>query len=155
MQMLVTHLSMQFRTCFPWKMFKYSLVKDQSKWNHRKPFLPHQFSSVQLLSRVRFFATPWTAVPRLPCPSPTPGACSNLGSLIQWFHPAISSSVIPFSSCLQSFLASRFFQWVSSSNQMAKVLEFQLQHQCFQWIFRTDFLEGWLVWCPCSPRDSQ
>ena len=47
------------------------------------------------------------------------------------------------------------FQWVSSSHQVAKVLELQLQHQSFQWIFRTDFLEGGLVVCPCSPRDSQ
>ena len=46
------------------------------------------------------------------------------------------------------------FQWVSSSHQVAKVLEFQLQH-AFQWIFRTDFLEDWLVWSPCSPRNSQ
>ena len=38
---------------------------------------------------------------------------------------------------------------------MAKVLEFNLQHQSFQWIFRTDFLYDWLVWFPCSPRDSQ
>ena len=47
------------------------------------------------------------------------------------------------------------FQWVSSSHQVPKVLELQLQHQSFQWIFRTDFLEDWLVWSPCSPRDSQ
>ena len=47
------------------------------------------------------------------------------------------------------------FHWVSSSHQAAKVLEFQLQHQSIQWIFRTDFLHGWLVWSPCSPRDSQ
>ena len=47
------------------------------------------------------------------------------------------------------------FQWVSSSHQVAKVLELQLQHQFFQWIFRTDFLEDWLVCSPCSPRDSQ
>ena len=40
---------------------------------------------------------------RLPCPSPTPGACSNSCPLHQWCHPTISSSVIPFSSCLQSF----------------------------------------------------
>ena len=46
-------------------------------------------------------------------------------------------------------------KWVSSSHQVAKVLEFQLQHQSFQWIFRTDFLQDWLVWSPCSPRDSQ
>ena len=47
------------------------------------------------------------------------------------------------------------FQWVSSSYQVAKVLEFQLQHQSFQWIFRTDFLWDGLVGFPCSPRDSQ
>ena len=47
------------------------------------------------------------------------------------------------------------FQWVSSSHQVAKVLELQLQHQSFQWIFRVDFLEDWLVWSPGYPRDSQ
>ena len=47
------------------------------------------------------------------------------------------------------------FQGVSSSHQVAKVLELQLQHQSFQWIFRTDFLSDWLVGSPCSPRDSQ
>ena len=46
------------------------------------------------------------------------------------------------------------FQWVSSSHQVAKVLVFQLQHQS-RWIVRTDFLQDWLVWSPCSPRDSQ
>ena len=43
---------------------------------------------------------------RLPCPSPTPKACSNSGPLSRWCHPTISSSVVPFSSCLQSFPAS-------------------------------------------------
>ena len=47
------------------------------------------------------------------------------------------------------------FKWASFSHQVAKVLEFQLQHQSFQWIFRTDFLENRLVESPCSPRDSQ
>ena len=47
------------------------------------------------------------------------------------------------------------FQWVSSSHQVAKVLEVQLQHQSFWWIFRTDFLQEGLVGSPCSPRDSQ
>ena len=46
-------------------------------------------------------------------------------------------------------------QWVSLSHQVAKVLELQLQHQSFQWIFRVDFLQEWLVWSPCSPRYSQ
>ena len=43
---------------------------------------------------------------RLPCPSPTPRACSNSGPLSRWCHPTISSSVVPFSSCPQSFPAS-------------------------------------------------
>ena len=46
---------------------------------------------------------------RPPCPSPTPRACSNSCPLSQWCHPTISSSVVPFSSCLQSFLASGSF----------------------------------------------
>ena len=51
----------------------------------------------------------------------------------------ISSSVIPFSSCLQSFPVG-LFQWVSSSHQVDKVSELQLQHKSFQWVFRVDFL---------------
>ena len=92
---------------------------------------------------------------RLLCPSPTSGACSDSCLSSRWCHPTILSSVIPFSSCLQSFPASGSFKWVSCSYQVAKVLEFQLQHQSFQWIFRTDFLSDGLVWSPCSPRDSQ
>ena len=77
---------------------------------------------------------------RPPCPSPTPGVHSNSCPLSWWCHPTISFSVFPFSSRLQSFPASGSFQWVSYLHQVAKVLEFQLQHQSFQWIFRTDFL---------------
>ena len=57
---------------------------------------------------------------RLPCPSSSPGACSNSYPLSQWCHPTISSSVIPFSSCLQSFPASESFpmtQLSKSSDQ--------------------------------------
>ena len=46
---------------------------------------------------------------RLPCPSPSPGACSNSCPLSQWCHPTISSSVVAFSSCLHSFPASGSF----------------------------------------------
>ena len=90
---------------------------------------------------------------RLPCPSPTLGVYSNSCSLSQWCYPTISFSVIPFSSCLQSLPVSGFFQWVSSLHQVAKALEFQLQHQSFQWTLRTDLEDG-LVGSPCSPRDS-
>ena len=47
------------------------------------------------------------------------------------------------------------FQWVGSSHQVAKGLEFQLQHQSFQWIFRVDFLKDGLLWSPCCPGDFQ
>ena len=77
---------------------------------------------------------------RPPCPSPTPEVHSNSSPLSWWCHPTISSSAVSFSSHLQSFPASGLYRWVSSSNQVAQVLEFQLQHQSFQWIFRTDFL---------------
>ena len=46
---------------------------------------------------------------RLPCPSPTPRACSNSCPPSRWCHPTVSSSVVPFSSCLQSFPASGSF----------------------------------------------
>ena len=67
-------------------------------------------SSVQSLSSVRLFVTPWTAAARPPCPSPTPGVHPNPCPLSQWCHLTISSSVVPFSSCPQSFPASGSFQ---------------------------------------------
>ena len=93
--------------------------------------------------------------PRVPCPSPSPRACSNACPSNLWSHPTISSSVIPFSSRLQSFPASGSFPMSQLFISVAKVLELQLQHQSFQWIFRTNFLQNWLVWSPCSPKDSQ
>ena len=63
---------------------------------------------------------------RLPCPSPTPGACSNSCPLSWWCHPTISSSVVPFSSCLQPFPASRSFpisQFFSSGGSSSHQLQ--------------------------------
>ena len=75
---------------------------------------------------------------RLPCPSPTPRACSNSCSSSQWCHPTISSSVTHFSSCPQTFQPSRSFlmsQFFASGGQIL-----ELQQQSFQWISRVDFL---------------
>ena len=80
----------------------------------------YQFSSVQSLSRVQLFVIPWITACRTwrpPCPSPTPRDHRNSRPLSQWWHPAISSSVIPFSSCPQSlpesetFPMSQLFAW--------------------------------------------
>ena len=57
---------------------------------------------------------------RPPCPSPTLGVHSNSCPLSRWCHSAISSSVVPFSSCPQSLPASKSFQWVNSSHEVAK-----------------------------------
>ena len=70
-----------------------------------------QFSSVRSLSCVRFFVTPWTAACRPPCPSPTSRAHSSSCPLSQCCHPTISSSVVPFSSYLPSFLTSESFHF--------------------------------------------
>ena len=70
-------------------------------------FLLFIISSIQLLSHVQLCDLPQH--PKLSCPSPTPRACSYSCPLSRWCHPNISSSVVPFSSCLQSFPASGSF----------------------------------------------
>ena len=76
---------------------------------------------------------------------------NRVSDAIQPSHPLSSFSPPAFNLSQHQDL----FQWVSSLHQMAKVLQFQLQHQSFQWIFRTDFLYNLQVRSPCSPRDSQ
>ena len=83
---------------------------------------------------------------RLPCPSPTPGVCSmSLQTHVRWVHNAIQPShpVLPSSpSALNLSQNQSLFQWINSLHQEAKVLELQLQHQSFQWIFRVPFPLG-------------
>ena len=92
---------------------------------------------------------------RPPCPSPTPGVYSNSCPSSRWCHPAISSSVIPSSSSANPSQHQGLFQRVNSSHEVAKVLEFQLQYQSFQWTPRTYLLHDGLDGSPCSPRNSQ
>ena len=105
--------------------------------------LRFKFSSVQSLSHVQLFATSWTVAHQASL-SITNSRSLNSCPFSRWCHPTTSSSVIPFSSCFQSFPASGAFPMISSLHQVAKVLEFLLQHQSFQWIFRTDFLSCWI-----------
>ena len=107
-------------------------------------------SLLLFFSRLVMFDTLWSHGLQhtgFPCPSPSPGACLNSCPLSRWFHPIISSSVVPFSSCPQSFPASGSFQisqafapdgqsiGVSAS---ASILPVNTQD-----------------WSPCCPRDSQ
>ena len=92
---------------------------------------------------------------RLPSPSPTPGAYSNSPSSCWWCHLTISSSVIPFSSHLQSFLASGSFQmsqFFASGGQSIGVSASTLVLPIY--------IQDWfslvrLVGSPCCPRDAQ
>ena len=92
---------------------------------------------------------------RPPCPSPAPGVYPNPCPSSRWCHPNISSLWSPSPPTLNLSQHHSLFQWVSSLHQVAKVLEFQLQHQSFQWTFRTDFLWDELDGSPCNPKDSQ
>ena len=95
------------------------------------------------------------SMPGFPIPHQLPDLAQThihqVGDAIQPSHPLLSPSPLTFNLSQHEGL----FQWVSSSHQVAKVLKLQLQHQSFWWIFRTDFFYDWLVWSPCSPRDSQ
>ena len=78
---------------------------------HLPPKYNYTFSSLQFSCSVMSdSATPWTAARQASLSSPPPTVYSNFCPLSQWWHPAISSSIIPFSSCLQSFPASGSFQ---------------------------------------------
>ena len=91
---------------------------------------------------------------RLPCPSPTPRAYSNSCRSSWWCHPTISSSVFPFSSCLQSFPVSRFF-----SNESVIHIRWP-KNWSFRFSIRpsseySGLISFCQVWYPCSLRDSQ
>ena len=111
-------------------------------------------TSVRLLSRVQLFATPWTAARQASCTSPTPGVYSHSCPLSWWCHPAISSSVIPFASCLQSFSASGSFQmsqYFTSRGQNIWSFSFSIspsKEYSGLIFFRID-------WLGLLPRDSQ
>ena len=97
-----------------------SLVFQSVSFNMFLDFFNFLFCSVQSLSHVCLFAAPWTAAHRPPCPSLTPGLYSDSCPLSQWSHSTITSSVIHFSSHLQSFPASRSFpmsQFFTSGGQ--------------------------------------
>ena len=98
------------------------------------------FISVRSLSHVWLFATPWTAARGFPVhhqlPEPTQAHVYHAGDAIH--HLFLCRPLLLPPSIFPSIRV--FFQWVSSLHQVAKLLEFQFQHQYFQWIFRADFL---------------
>ena len=118
-----------------------------------------QASSVQFSSVTQSCPTPYDpmdcSTPGFPIhhqlPEFTQTHVHQVSDAIQPSHPLSSPSSPTFNPSQHQGL----FKWVSSSHQVAKVMEFQLQHQSFQWIFRTDLLLDGLVGSPFCPRDSQ
>ena len=100
-------------------------------WGEQTPL----FVVVQLLSRVWLFVTPWTVFP----------VFHYLPEFAQVHVHWVSDAIQPSHSLSPSFPAlnvsqhQSLFQWVGTSHQVAEVLELQLKHQSFQWIFRVDF----------------
>ena len=92
---------------------------------------------------------------RPPCPSPAPRVYPNSCPLSPWCHPTISSSVVPYLHALNLSQHQGLFKWISSLHEVAKELEFQLQHQSLQWTPRADLLQNGLVGSPWSPWGSQ
>ena len=127
----------------------YIVICDLKRWQLNLYLCHHSaniLSSVKSLSHVQLFVTPWTAARQAPCPSPTSGVYTNSCPLSPWCHPAISSSVIPFSSCPQSlpasgsFPMSQLFAWGGQSTGVsasASVLPMNTQ----DW-----FPLGWTGW---------
>ena len=119
-----------------------------------KPFSSVQFSSVTqsclTLCNPMNRSMPGLAVHHQ-LPESTQTHVHWVGDAIQSSHPLSS----PSPPALNLSQHQDLFQWVSSLHQVAKVLEFQLQHQSFQWTPRTYLLQDGLVGPPCCPRDSQ
>jgi len=115
-----------------------------------------QSSSVQLFSRVWLFMTPWTAA----CQASL--SITNSQSLLKLtsFESVMPSNHLilcrPLLLLPSIFPSIRVFSNESVLHiRWPEVLEFQLQYQSFQWIFRTDFIQDRLIRSPCSPRASQ
>ena len=116
-----------------------------------------QFSSVQFSQSVvsNSLRPHESQHARPPCPSPTPGVHPGSHPSSQWCHPAISSSVIPFSSCPQSlpasesFPMSQLFSWGGQSTGVSSLASF-LPENTQGWSPLK-----WTVGSPCSSRDSQ
>ena len=112
-----------------------------------------KFSLAQSLSRVRLFVTLWTAGST--CPSKIPRVYSNSCPLSQWCHPTISSSVIPFSSCPQSFPASGSFQMSQLSASGGQSIGDSPSTSVLPMNTRDWSPLGWTDWISLQSKDSQ
>ena len=124
-------------------------------WNQTCNSLKYQFSSVQSLSRVRLFVTPWIAARQASLSITNSQSSLRLTSTKSVMPSSHLISVVPFSSCPQSLPASESFPMSQLFAWGGQSIGVSAQHQSFQWTPRTGLLLDGLVGSPCSPRDSQ
>ena len=127
--------------------FKYTFNKSliKSQFCPLSKYILHfcQFSSVQSRSHVWLFVTPWTATHQASLSITNSWSLPKLipiESVMPFNHPRRQSLSSPSPPAFSLSQHQGLFKWVSSLHQVAKILEFQLQHQSFQWTPRTDFL---------------
>ena len=119
-------------------------------------YLPGQSSFIELCSSVQFSSVTSNSLglhesqhARPPCPSPSPGVHSDSCSWSQWCHPAISSSVVPFSSCLQSlpasesFPVSQLFACSASGKEPACQCRSCKRHKFDSWVRKISWKRAW------------
>ena len=111
----------------PFLYFNKTLLHKALEWSRLVPNLKAKSSS-EITNLILFTVSYQLSVSSDSCP------------LSWWCHSTILSSLSPFTPAFNLSQHQGLLQWVNSSYQMAKLSEFQLQYQSFQWIFRVDFL---------------
>ena len=136
-QSIDTVSAISFFFFFSWHEFSEVFIPDDAREGEMLGSQVSVSVSVQLLSHVQLFATPWTAARQASLSitnSRSLPKVMSIESAIQPSHPLSFPSPPAFNLSQHQGL----FKWVSSSHEVAKILEFQLQHLSFQWTPRTD-----------------
>ena len=136
-----------------WLGHKPSQNPQSFNWDHNTWF--QDLSPVQSLSHVQLLQPHWLQHARLPCPSQIPGACSNSCPLSQWCHPNISSSVVPFFSCPQSFPASGSFLMSQLFASGGQSIGDSISASVLPTIIQDWSPLGWTGWISLQSKDFQ
>ena len=126
--------------------------QNQKPWSHTVEFCCCSVAKSCSTLCVSWTAVPWT---RLLCPLQLPGVCSNSCPLSWWCYLTISSSATPFSFAFNLLQHRVFSSELALCIRWPTYWSFSFSISPSNEYFRADFLYGWLVWYPCSPRESQ
>ena len=151
---ILTFSGKSWKDKFPWKGYWNLFIVFSSVYWPTNPLIQHAYCCCSVASSYLTLCDPV----HYSMPGPFVLQCLSEFFLIhvQGISDAIYLILCHILLLLPSvFLIRVFFLWFGSFHQVAKVLELQLHQQSFQLIFRVDFIEDWLVWFLCHPRDSQ